>query len=418
MKDSKSVSTDREIAGLKATARPYWVTVTGYPGLRIKVSEGRKGTARAFAYRYKAPDGRQELKMIGRYDPPHFGLAEAREKWRELRGIREQHGYVKAVLAQERAANVAAIQADATQSARDTYTVATLAGEFVEHQSARIKTWRKTQSNLSVYVLPHLGDRPAHAVRRRDVLEVLDALTRKRNGVTANRVLAAVRAMYNWAIQREKHGIESNPCTAIKPQREQPRERMLSDVELRRLLANMPAALQDDERDLLTFILLTGCRLSEAAAARQSEFDTEASLWVLPAERSKNSREHRLPLSKQALDLIERRKEGTFLFAQRRHPKRPMRGDTIHTPLRAAIPALKVLPFTPHDLRRTTASGIAALGAPRDIVRRVLNHVDPTVTARYDRADHTPEMHRWLQAWADHLDRLQGVKPGKRRAAR
>lgn len=420
MRDSKSISTDREIAGLKATARPYWVTVTGYPGLRIKVSEGRKGTARAFAYRYKAPDGRQELKMIGRYDPPRFGLAEARETWRELRGIREQHGYVKAVLAQERAANVAAIEATTTQTERDAYTVAKLAGEFVEHQSKRIKTWRKTQSNLQVYALPRLGDRPAHAVRRRDVLEVLDALTQDGKKVTANRVLAALRAMYNWAIQREKHGIESNPCTAIKPPKERARERTLSDVELRRLFANLPAtSLGDDERDLLTFILLTGCRLSEAAGAPASELDTAAALWVLPAGRSKNGREHRLPLSTQALALVERRTQASaHLFAQRRNPKRAMRGDTIHTPLREAIKALKVLPFTPHDLRRSTASGIAALGAPRDIVRRVLNHVDPTVTATYDRHDYTPEMRRWLQAWADHLDRLRGVHAAKKSTAR
>jgi integrase len=132
---------------------------------------------------------------------------------------------------------------------------------------------------------------------------------------------------------------------------------------------------------------------------------------VLPASRSKNGREHRLPLSTQALALVERRTEASaHLFAQRRNPKRAMRGDTIHTPLREAIQALKVLPFTPHDLRRSTASGIAALGAPRDIVRRVLNHVDSTVTATYDRHDYTPEMRRWLQAWADHLDRLRGVK--------
>lgn len=243
-------------------------------------------------------------------------MKDARTRWRELRKIRKTHGFVKEVLAQERAANVAAIEATTTQTERDKYTVAKLAEEFVEHQSTRIKTWRKTQSNLQVYVLPHLADRPAHAVRRRDVLDVLDALTRDGKKVTANRVLAALRAMYTWAIQREKHGIEANPCAAIKPPKERARERALSDVELRRLFANLPAtSLGDDERDLLTFILLTGCRLSEAAGAGAAEFDTEAALWVLPAGRSKNGREHRLPLSKQALALVERRTEASaYLF--------------------------------------------------------------------------------------------------------
>ena len=129
-------------------------------------------------------------------------------------------------------------------------------------------------------------------------------------------------------------------------------------------------------------------------------------MWVLPAERSKNGREHRLPLSKQCLALVQRR-ASTFLFPMSGDDKRPQRSDYIHQPLREAMAALKVLPFTPHDLRRSAASGLAALGAPRDVVRRTLNHVDPTVSARYDRSDHTPEMRRWLQAWADHLDGLR-----------
>ena len=245
-------------------------------------------------------------------------------------------------------------------------------------------------------------------IRRRDVLEILDGLTRKGNLVTANRVLAAVRAMFNFAIQREKSDIEANPCTAIKPQREQARERSLSDVELRRLLVNAPdSTLTSDERDVLEFILLTACRVSEAAGARLSEFDTEAAIWVLPAVRSKNGRTLRLPLSRQCLALVKRRSgKSLYLFPMAEDGKRAMRSDYIHAPLREAISQLKVLPFAPHDLRRSTASGIAALGASRDVVRRILNHTDPTVTARYDKSDHTPEMRKWLQAWADHLDGL------------
>lgn len=410
-----SVSTDRQIAALKARDAVYWVTVESHPGLRVKVTKGRTGTTRTFAYRYRAPDGRQELKMIGAYEPPHFGLAEARAKWRELRDIRAQHGYVKAVLEQERAANVAAIEATTAQGARDAYTVRKLAEAFVDHQSTQIKTWKKTKANLDLYVLPELGDVPAGEVSRKDVTAVLDTLRRAGKNTTANRTLAALRAAYNWAIEREKPGIEFNPCAAVKPTRETPRERRLSDVEIARVFKHFPDTdLTDDERDLLEFILLTACRLSEAAGASMDEFDTDAALWVLPAARSKNGREHRLPLSRQALALIKRRRGGSWLFPL--DDKRPMRADHIHTPLREAIPALKVLPFTPHDLRRTAATGIATLKAPRDIVRRILNHTDRSVTARYDLADRTDEVRDWLQQWADHIDRLRGVKVKRRRA--
>ena len=271
MESSITVSTDREVASLRPSpdGKVVWAVVEGCPGLRVRVTAGRKGASKAFCYRYRAPDGRQEMKVIGHYQIPGFGLREARAQWRELREIRETHGYVKTYVAQERAQNVAAIEATTKQTDRDAYTVAVLAREFVDFQSAKIKTWRETQRNLNVYVLPEIGDRPANGVRRKDVLEILDGLTRKGNTVTANRVLAAARAMFNWAIQREKAAIESNPCIAIKPQKEQARERALSDVELRRLLVNAPdSTLTSDERDLLDFILLTACRLSEATGAR------------------------------------------------------------------------------------------------------------------------------------------------------
>lgn len=85
------------------------------------------------------------------------------------------------------------------------------AREFVDFQSTQIKTWRELQRNLNVYVIPKIRNRPAHSVRRKDVLGSLDGLTREGHPATANRVLVAVRAAYNWAIQREKHEIVVNP---------------------------------------------------------------------------------------------------------------------------------------------------------------------------------------------------------------
>ena len=95
MKASLVVSTDREIAALKPDpdGRVIWAVVESCPGLRVKVTQGRKGASKAFCYRYKTPDDRLELKVIGQYQIPGFGLKEARATWRELREIRETHGY-------------------------------------------------------------------------------------------------------------------------------------------------------------------------------------------------------------------------------------------------------------------------------------------------------------------------------------
>ena len=409
----RPITNDRQIQSLKAEAKPYFVAVSQCPGLRIKVHKGPAALVRTFLYRYRTPDGKLEQKVIGKYQPPQFGLQEARAKWREYRDIREEYGSVRKQVAVTQAENFAKLRATLEQSEKDTFTVAKLAREFIDFQSARIKTWRKTESNLNAYVIPHLGMLPAHGIRRSDVTDVLDKLTGRGLNVTANRVLAAVSKMFNWAVQRDKPGIEFNPCASIEKQKEQSRERFLSDVELRRLFVHLPdSTLKHDERDLLEFILLTGCRLSEAVGARVAEF--EGGVWVLPRTRSKNKREHRLPLSNQALALVARRRlvveKSEYLFPLSTDGSRPMRPDHIHMPLREAIPALKVQHFTPHDLRRSFATGLARVETPRVVISLALNHTIPGVTSVYDKHGYEPELKKALQKWADHLDQLRGEK--------
>lgn len=416
-----TVRTDRQIQALKFDGKPYWVTVNGSPGLRIKVTHARGKTVRTFCYRYRAADGRQELKVIGQYEPPDFGLEEANETWRQMRRIRRSHGSVRDYLDRERRENIEKLQQAKVAADQAAFSVNKLVDQFVDYQSTAIKTWRETKRVLERHIVPNLGSLPANEVKRGQVTAILDELAAAGKRVQANRVLAATRAMFNWALERERDGIEFNPCGAIKPRKEHGRDRALSDVELQRLLVYLPKTnLSTDARDLLEFILLTGCRLTEAADARMVEFDDDANLWVLPESRSKNKRSHRLPLSDQAVVLIKRRRgSSNYLFPRHDDDGRSLRTDHIHGPLREAIktlnqnPKSKLLPFTPHDLRRTVATGIAALGAPRDIVRRVLNHVDPSVTAIYDRADHTPEMRKWLQKWGEHLDSLRRSRPKK-----
>ena len=417
---SPFIPTDKQIAALKPDPKVYEVAIAGSPGLRVVVApkvaeQGARRATKTFYYRYRKPKeiskdkvrGDLENMVIGTYPHP-MSLADAGDEWERLRDVKKSHGLPKAHEAKQRAENLETLTAAAVKQGDDAYTVAVLVSEFATYQAGKIRSWAEQERCLKKYVVPTLGEHAARCVRRGAVTEVLDALRAEDKNVQANRVLAHLRSAYNWALEREKGGIQLNPCTGIKKAKETARERVLENTEIRQLLKNLPdSTLTTAEQDLLRFILLTGARLSEACEVALDEIDTRKKFWTIPAARTKNGREHRLPLSDQAVELVRRRKgKSPYLFPARTDPKRPVHAWRIHMPLKDALPALKVLPFTPHDLRRTVASGIATLGAPRHVISKILNHTDQSVTAIYDRHTYEPEMREGLGKWADHLDSL------------
>jgi len=164
--------------------------------------------------------------------------------------------------------------------------------------------------------------------------------------------------------------------------------------------------------------LLTGQRLREVAEARWSEIDFEGEVWTLPKERSKNGVEHKVPLSQAALRMLgalprfeaKRHSEG-FLFT--------LNGRSAVTAFWAArmnfnkaiLVARGEAPahWTWHDLRRTSASGMAGLGIAPHVVEAVLNHKSGSikgVAAVYNRYSYSAEKRAALEAWSRYLDTL------------
>ena len=239
-----TIRTDREVDALKPPESGHtWVTVASCPGLRIKISKSKDGSAnRTFFYRAKRPDGRQESMVLGHYRQGVFGLADARERWEDMRRLRREHGSAKAVVHERKRERLAQLTAAEQNSARDSYTVSKLVGEFCSFQSTRIRSWRETERCLRVYVEPVLGTRPAHAVTRADVIDIIDKLVAKGHAVQANRVGAHVRAMLNYAVERvDRTHVRANVCTGInRGRREKHADRRLDDYELRRLLRGLP----------------------------------------------------------------------------------------------------------------------------------------------------------------------------------
>ena len=154
---------------------------------------------------------------------------------------------------------------------------------------------------------------------------------------------------------------------------------------------------------------------------RWDELDLPAAIWRLPADRMKARRAHAVPLSRQVLGLLDvLRTVGTSTTHVLPGRYRPGSGreapcvvvESLGAALRrdrAERPAGAIAmldPFTPHDLRRTCRTGLAALGVDHVVAERVLAHQIAGVAGVYDRHDYVPEMRAALQRWADHVDRI------------
>jgi integrase len=158
------------------------------------------------------------------------------------------------------------------------------------------------------------------------------------------------------------------------------------------------------EADWLRFIALTGCRSSEAAELPWAEIDLDQRVWTLSAERSKNKREHMVPLTDELMDLLTNRlpQGGDYVFAGTTAPHLyASRLCVVCKRLCKRVRRIGFQEFTPHDLRRTVETGMAAARVPREYRDRVLNHVDPSVGAvHYNVYDYVDEKRQALALWA------------------
>jgi integrase len=192
------------------------------------------------------------------------------------------------------------------------------------------------------------------------------------------------------------------------------RKRVLTDTELAKFMKWLPhSPYSRTVREALSLVLLTGCRSGEVVAALWRDIDVDWGVWTI--RETKNGEPHDVMLPHQAVELLKYR-QGTdklFVFPSPRsgqyvaqkalglaqYAARRDDGD------KKAQDPIEV-PWTVHDLRRTVATGLAKLGCPRVVQDRILNHVDSSVSAIYDRHHYDAEARDWLQKWADYLDAL------------
>jgi len=345
---------------------------------------------RSFIYRYKL-GGRVGVLTLGAAET--LSLVQARHLAAGHTAALVQ-GYDPGAAAQQAKAQV-----------RRMPTVADFADEFIERYAKPNKrTWSEDQRQLARDVLPAIGRLKLDAVHRRDIVALVDAVRDRGAPVQANRVLAVVRRLFGFAVERCV--INQSPVTYVRQTRETPRERVLTDAEIVTLWQAAPGRMNPFTLRALRLLLLTGARSGEVVGIARSEIDLEARRWLLPADRSKNRLAHVVPLADPALDIVTAAMAESWsdhwLFPAARGA-----GHMTGFGLQQAVARL----FGPqhptvHDIRRTVGTRLSALGFNRLTIDKVLNHKDSTVGGIYDRHSYDREKRQALDAWAREVNRL------------
>lgn len=395
--------TDRYIESLKPQSARYTIREDNAHGngtLALRVSPNG---AKSWSYIYRQ-DGRGRRMTLGRY--PAMSVAQAHEAAGE------------AMAARERGLDPAGSAVASRAAARAAPTFKELAADYLERHARpnkRAGSVYQDEGMLKKDLLPAFGPHKAEAIQRADVRRLLAGIVDRGAPIQANRTLALLRKLYNWAMAEDL--VSHNPCDRLPaPGRERRRDRVLSETELQALLTSLASAkMTEPVKLILRLQLLTAQRCGEVLRAQWSHIDLATGWWTIPAEKAKNHLTHRVPLSRQALAVLS---EARALNPDRRSVFPSPRGDKpmVITAVGLAVrrnldhfAAAGVGQFVPHDLRRTAASCMTGMSVSRLTVGKILNHAEPGVTAVYDRHSYDAEKRAALDGWGRKVAALEAA---------
>lgn len=275
-------------------------------------------------------------------------------------------------------------------------------------------------------------------VTKGNIAELLHDVEERIGTASRNRLRSSLNAFFTWTITEGL--LEFNPVTGTaKAYEGGPRERVLSEAELAEVWNELGVIGQSNSvdvshpySDIVRLLILTGQRRQEIGALRWDEIDFDSDVIVLPPQRTKNNRQHELPLSPQASAVLKSRKakglsgaipisgkpQGAMVFGNGKvgfsgWTEWKARLDAGIAAQRKEAGAKTMPPWRLHDLRRTAATLMAEkLGILPHIIEAVLNHVSGAkggIAGVYNRATYADEMRRALCAWADYVDGLMAT---------
>jgi integrase len=292
-----------------------------------------------------------------------------------------------------------------------------LVEEYLKEKLHPIKLNKKPMRPRSyAEVKRHLEDhcrsfkhRPIRSITHPDVAQLYKKIARDSGPGAASHTWSSLRAFMHWAMRQG--ALDKNVAALYDGGgASDPRERTLEDSEIAII---WKASADDQFGRIVKLLLLTGGRRDEVGHMHLSELDLETAKWLLPADRSKNRREHLVPLSEAAVSRLTAAVETreAFVFG---HGKE--RGFSGWSKAKKALDK-RILEaghtidhWTLHDLRRTFASGLQELKIEPHVIEACLNHTAPKLQRVYQTYDYEPEKRTALARWATRVDAVVNGK--------
>lgn len=389
--------TDTAVRNAKPKDKPYRLADERGLCLEVRPEGGKWWRLR---YRF---DAKAKMLSLGTY--PDTGLKEARKRRDEARALLADGKDPGA----KRQAEKAQRKADAANSFESVARawLAHRADAWVER--TRTLIW----ASLDRYALPALGSKPIAEIQPADVRAVVQAIEAAGATETAGRVFQRVRSIFRYAVAHDL--VKTDPTYPLKPAeifkpRKVTHRAALAEKDVPLFLRELGQYEGDPTtRHALELLMLTAVRPGELRGARWDEFDTERALWRIPAERMKMKTEHLVPLSAQALKVLDTIKPLTgsdvLVFPSPYYPGKALSENTFNSAL--ARMGYKGV-ATAHGFRALFSTVANEHGWRADVIERQLAHEErDDVRGAYNRAQYLTERTQLVQWWADHLDKLR-----------
>ena len=386
-------------------------------------------TCKSFIWVYSF-HGRTRRLTLGQY--PDLSLAEARAKAAQAAELHKQGvdpGQKKLVELVEY---------------RTSPTFEEAVVSYLEWAEKNKKSWREDERMLRTEFVPHLGRAKIGDIRRKQVVALLDDKA-KTAPVQANRLLAVIRKMFNFCVEREI--LDATPLVKMKNvAKEKTRERSLNRHELVWFLLRLtePTITQNTRFALLLSLMLAQ-RSGRIVQMRWIDIDLEDAIWDRSGQFEKNNNPIAIPLSEDVLNILKYLRERQVQKVVANDPERWAKSQVLPSPGQYVFPGrwltkpqtqpslnramrrfydtyvkdkdrveeeslLRIAEDYPrptvHDLRRSATTHMSRQGLGKDVRSRILNHKDLSVDAIYDRYAYFDEKAVALGEWHGFLKGL------------
>ena len=371
-------------------------------GLFLRISPTAKGGKKNWYFRYAVPVTKKRTKMsLGTY--PHLTLAQARS-------LRDQY---LALLAQQidpqthKADKVNALKA-ATE-----HTLQVVARKWLEEKKRTsgisedhaADIWRSLERNI----FPGLGNVPIKEIRPKLLKQQLDPIEQRGVLETLRRIISRLNEIFRWAATEEL--IEFNPADNLAQRFKKPKKQnmpALPPSELPRFLATLNnASVRMETRLLIEWQLLTWVRPGEAVRARWADIDTANGIWTIPADFMKMRKIHKVPLSREALSILEAMKPVSghrqWIFPSIKAPLSHMHEQTANAAIIRMGFGGELVAHGMRSIARTAAEESGKFRS--EVLEAALAHSKKDeIVAAYNRAEYLAERVALMQWWGDYVN--------------